>query len=127
MHYPSKPLIEWMDEYYLIRLSDEVRRGMTERPTRGKPNAGPPYGYSMGNDGNYVINEEQAEVVRQIFAMFLDGVPIKRITDNLRLKDVRNRYGNYIDSRGVEYILNNPAYNGWLRWNPNGKSASARK
>lgn len=119
-------IIEWMDEYYLIRLSDEVRRGMTERATRGKPNTGPPYGYSMGNDGNYVINEEQAEVVRQIFAMFLDGIPIKKIADNLRLKDVRNRYGNYIDSRGVEYILNNPAYNGWLRWNPNGRSSSNR-
>lgn len=119
-------IIEWMDEYYLIRLSDEVRRGMTERATRGKPNAGPPYGYSMGNDGNYVVNEEQAEIVRQIFAMFLDGVPLKRIADNLRLKGVRNRYGNSIDSRGIEYILNNPTYNGWLRWNPHGRSASAR-
>ena len=119
-------IIEWMDEYYLIRLSDEVRRGMTERATRGKPNAAPPFGYSMGNDGNYVINEEQAETVREIFDMFLDGYSFKRITDIIRDKGVRNRYGNVIDTRGIEYILNNPTYNGWLRWNPNGRSSSAR-
>ncbi len=119
-------IIEWMDEYYVIRLSDEVRRGMTERATRGKPNTGPPYGYSMGNDGNYVINEEQAENVRQIFTMFLNGAPLKKISNTLRLKGVRNRYGNTIDTRGVEYILNNPVYNGWLRWNPNGRSSSNR-
>ena len=47
-------IIEWMDEYYLIRLSDEVRRGMTERATRGLPNVAPPYGYRM-KDGR-VLN-----------------------------------------------------------------------
>ena len=36
-------IIEWMDEYYLIRLSGEVTRGMTEKATRGEPLSIPPF------------------------------------------------------------------------------------
>lgn len=118
-------IIEWMDEYYLIRLSDEVRRGMTERAQRGLPNSAPPFGYNM-KDGKYVINEEEAEIVRFIFDMFLKGQGMRKISSHLRQLGVKNHYGNYIDNRGVEYILYNPCYAGYVRWNPHGRSASAR-
>ena len=118
-------IIEWMDEYYLIRLSDEVRRGMTERATRGKPNCAPPYGYNM-KDGEYIVNEEEAAIVRQIFDMFVNGSTVRQISDHLLKLEVKNHYGNPIDNRGVEYIINNPCYIGYVRWNPNGRSASKR-
>ena len=38
-------IIEWMDEYYSIRLSGEVMRGMTEKALRGGYQASPPLGY----------------------------------------------------------------------------------
>ena len=38
-------IIEWMDEYYSIRLSGEVTRGMTEKALRGGYQARPPLGY----------------------------------------------------------------------------------
>lgn len=118
-------IIEWMDEYYLIRLSDEVRRGMTERATRGKPNCAPPFGYRM-EDGEYIVNEEEAAVVRQMFDMFLQGINVRRISDHFLHLGVKNHFGNPIDNRGVEYILNNPCYIGYVRWNPHGRSASNR-
>jgi hypothetical protein len=118
-------IIEWMDEYYLIRLSDEVRRGMAERAARGLPNTSPPLGYDMQN-GHYVINEAEAPIIRQIFQMYLSGSHIKEITVYLKNIGIRNRNGNFIDNRGVDYILNNPCYIGYVRWNPNGRSASDR-
>ncbi len=118
-------VIEWMDEYYLIRLSDEVRRGMTERATRGLPNVAPPYGYTMV-DGNYKIKEDEADIVRKIFEMFLNGSSIRSISTYLKGIGIKNRNGNNIDNRGVEYILNNPCYMGYIRWNPHGRSASKR-
>ena len=42
-------IIEWMDEYYSIRLSGEVKRGMTEKVSRGEPVTIPPLGYLMEN------------------------------------------------------------------------------
>lgn len=118
-------IIEWMDEYYLIRLSDEVRRGMTERATRGKPNTAPPFGYKMVN-GEYEIEEKEAELVREIYNTFETTEKIKPIADNLRVREIKNRRGNYMDNRMIEYILRNPCYIGCLRWNPNGRSASKR-
>lgn len=118
-------IIEWMDEYYLIRLGDEVRRGMTERATRGLPNVAPPLGYRM-TDGVYTVDEEEAETVRLIFHMFVNGSGIRQIASCLRESGVKSKMGNPLDSRGVEYILNNPCYMGYLRWNPHGKSASKR-
>ena len=38
-------IIEWMDEYYSVRLSGEVTRGMTEKALRGGYQARPPLGY----------------------------------------------------------------------------------
>ena len=35
-------IIEWMDEYYLINLSEEVRRGMKEKAARGEALGKPP-------------------------------------------------------------------------------------
>ena len=38
-------IIEWMDEYYSIRLSGEVKRGMTEKALQGGYMARAPFGY----------------------------------------------------------------------------------
>lgn len=118
-------IIEWMDEYYLIRLSDEVRRGMTERATRGQPNVAPPFGYRM-KDGKYEVFEPEAILVRQIFKMFVAGDNIRKIASYLNNLNVKSKFNNPMDNRGVEYILNNPCYIGYVRWNPHGKSASKR-
>lgn len=118
-------VIEWMDEYYLIRLSDEVVRGMTERAQRGLPNVAPPFGYRMQN-GEYVIKEDEAEIVRMIFEMFCAEPNLKKIATTLNSMGVKNQYNHPFDNRAIEYILNNPCYIGYVRWNPNGKSASAR-
>ena len=119
-------IIEWMDEYYLIRLGDEVRRGMTERATRGLPNTAPPFGYEMIN-GKYEILEKEAETVREIFRLFNDGKTIRYIATYLSNKGIRRKNGKPIDNRGVEYILYNPCYIGYVRWNPNGRSSSRRR
>jgi len=58
--------------------------------------------------------------------MYLNGTGMRRISTILKSRGVLNHFGNPIDNRGIEYILNNPCYNGYLRWNPNGRSASAR-
>ncbi len=42
-------LLEAMDEYYSINLSQEVRRGMNEKFSRGGVVSVPPFGYRMGS------------------------------------------------------------------------------
>ena len=67
-------IIEWMDEYYSIRLSDEVKRGMTEKALRGGYQARPPLGYKITERGKPpVIVPEEAAIIRIIFQKYVEG------------------------------------------------------
>ena len=118
-------IIEWMDEYYVIRLSDEVKRGMTEKATRGEPLCISAFGYDL-KDKKYYINEEQAIIVKEIFDRFINGENINRIATYIQSIGVKTNRGNVPDRRFVEYILHNPVYCGKIRWCTDGKKASAR-
>ena len=112
-------IIEWMDEFYSIRLSGEVKRGMDEKLLRGEVVAGPPFGYSMENK-NYVPNE-LADIVRKIYADFLAGKGTTAITRELNLMGITSTRGNKMDNRYIKYILRNPVYIGKIRWSKDGR------
>ena len=75
-------IIEWSDEYYSIRLSGEVKRGMTERVERGGAVSIPSFGYNIENK-RYVINPRTAPIVRQIFQWAADGCTAAEISRRL--------------------------------------------
>ena len=110
-------IIEWTDEYYSIRLSGEVKRGMTERVERGGAVSIPAFGYDI-IDKKYVINQQTAPIVKRIFADYLNGVPIVRIARQLNDLKITTSKGNVWENRTIEYILYNPVYIGKIRWNP---------
>ncbi len=117
-------IIEWMDEYYVIRLSGEVKRGLTEKVTRGEPVCAPAFGYSI-RDKQYFPNTD-ADIVREVYESYLGGEGMRAIALRLGNAGVRTKFGNRPDNRWVEYMLRNPVYIGKIRWCTNGKGASAR-
>ena len=112
-------IIEWMDEFYSIRLSQEVKRSMKVNAERGRLQAPPSFGY-RAKDGILIPDENEAVYVRRIFDSFLAGKGIFPIARELNDMGVRTHRGNQFDNRTVEYILRNPVYIGKLRWNPSG-------
>ena len=122
-------IIEWMDEFYLINLSTEVQRGMTEKVTRGEPVVPPPLGYIM-KDGEYIPDEESgaADIIREIFDRFINGDAMRDIATTFHKRGFRTRNGLPVDNRRIEYILNNPCYIGKLRYSADGsRSVSHRQ
>jgi DNA invertase Pin-like site-specific DNA recombinase len=114
-------IIEWMDEYYSIRLSEEVLRGMTEKALRGEYQAAAPFGYEMQN-GQLIIHEENATVIRNIYDMYLNqSMSFFSIARHLNSYSIATTRGNKFENRTVRYIIQNPIYKGYVRWNPNGK------
>ena len=118
-------LLEAMDEYYSINLAQEVKRGMTEKFSRGGVVTIPSFGYDVVN-GEYVINETEAPIVKMIFEDFVSGVPYKRIAMKLNALGIKTKRGNSFENRTVQYILLNPVYIGKLRWTPTGKNLNDR-
>ena len=112
-------MIEAMDEYYSLNLSEEVTRGMLEKLSRGKCVNSAPLGYYF-KDGELIIDEEKAEIVRRIYADFLDGVPMVQIARNLNADGIKTLYGKQYENRSIEYILRNPIYCGKLRFTRGG-------
>ena len=110
-------IIEWTDEYYCIRLSGEVKRGMTEKVERGGAVSIPSFGYDIV-DKKYVINEKQAPLVKKIFSDFLSGKPVISIAREFNAMGIKTNRGGLWENRTIEYILRNPVYIGKIRWNP---------
>jgi len=108
-------IIEWQDEYYSINLGTEVRRGMTERASRGLPVSPAPLGYAY-RDKALVIVPEEADAVRMIFRDFLSGTPMIAIAKKLNALGIRTKRGGSWENRTVRYILTNPVYIGKIRW-----------
>ncbi|HHU05967.1 MAG TPA: recombinase family protein [Clostridiales bacterium] len=114
-------IIEWMDEYYSIRLAEEVKKGMTEKARRGGLQTSPPFGYRVEKN-MLVIEPGEAAIVMEIFNRFLAGEGPYPIAKWLNEMGVTTRRGKAFENRTIEYILRNPAYTGKLRWNPRGRT-----
>ena len=112
-------IIEWSDEYYSIRLSGEVKRGINEKISRGEAVTIAPYGYKM-EDKKYVIDQKEAGDVRYIFDTFANGASYRDIAMHLNAKGAKTHRLNPFEGRTVEYIINNPVYIGKIRRGING-------
>lgn len=111
-------IIEWMDEYYSIRLSGEVLRGMTEKALRGGYQSTLPLGYRMNKDtGIPYIYEPEAIIVRKIYKEYIAGHSYLEIARELNALGYKTKRGVAYEGRTVEYILSNPFYYGAVRWN----------
>jgi len=118
-------LLEAMDEYYSLNLAEEVRRGMTEKISRGGIVVAPPFGYSIDN-GVYVP-DDNAKIVKMIFDKYLNGTGMRTIAQELNDMGIKTNRGNTFGNRNIEYILTNITYIGKLRWNPDGKATTSHK
>lgn len=112
-------IIEWMDEYYSVRLSGEVFRGMKENAMRGSFQARPPLGYKIVERGKPpVIVPEEAGIVRTIFSKYVNECcSIFDIAVYLNSVGLKTSHNKPFEKRSIEYILQNPIYAGSLRWN----------
>lgn len=111
-------IIEWMDEYYSIRLSGEVMRGMTQNAIRGHYQSDAPIGYrSPGNKKPPEKDPKTVQIPIMMKDLLLSGSSLLQIARKLNEQGYRTKHGNLWDARGVRYVLENPFYAGISRWN----------
>lgn len=103
-------IYEAMDEYYSANLSQEVKRGLQEKFSRGEIFSTAPYGYSVVNH-NFVPNDD-ADIVRKIFADFISGKKYREIANELNSLNIRSKP---FVSKTIKYMICNVTYCGKLR------------
>nr|WP_296158237.1 recombinase family protein [uncultured Blautia sp.] len=112
-------IIEWMDEYYSIRLSGEVLRGMKEKALQHGYQTTPCLGYeAVGHGKPFQINEAEYAMVSYIMDLYdnqnIDETAIARRCNDL---GYRTKRGNCFERRTIDRILQNPFYCGIVSWN----------
>lgn len=112
-------IIEWMDEYYSIRLSGEVLRGMKEKAQKEGYQMVPPLGYqAVGGGKPFTINEKEYKLVAYMADQFdYNNADFTYITRQLNEMGYKTRRGKPFESRSIERILTNPFYYGLVVWN----------
>lgn len=98
-------------------LSQNVKLGMQYRFQQGKPmiNTTCFLGYDKDEEGNLVINPEEAEIVKRIFREYLDGASCIAICKGLERDGIKTSRGNerWHDTT-IRKILENEKYMGDL-------------
>ncbi len=93
-------------------ISENVKWAVRKGFEQGKQNGVcPPYGYRW--DGTmYRVVPEEAEVVKEIFSLYLGGESATKIAKKLADKGVTGKSGKPMNGSAVLIILENPAYIG---------------
>src|SRR5699024_1160183 len=96
-------------------LSQHVKMGIQYRYQQGKVfvNHNHFLGYSKDDQGNLVIEPEEAKVIKRIFYSYLNGMSMKQIADSLKADGILTggKTKNW-QSSGVSKILKNEKYMG---------------
>lgn len=127
----------WYNELYVKDISRKIRSTVENKSKNGTWITNVPYGYVMIDYQNreYKVDESAAEVVRDIYEMYVNGSGYKKIAKKLtedkvptpkaRLKQLMEEQGKTYDGEvgeewntvSVSHILENDFYIGTLRTN----------
>ena len=117
-------MIESLDEFYSANLGEEIMRGLKESVMRGFfVNSYAPYGYRKVKVRDGVKDRvklepdgHKAEIVKQIFADFLQGKGLKEIGKELNSKGIASPTNTGWGKTSLYHILTNEIYTGTSVW-----------
>ena len=117
IRYPEGVLIEslyeGMNECYTCNLSREIMKGLKENAYHAKFTYGiTPICYDTDENLHYVINPEEAEIVRHIFDMAVQNVGYGKIIDELNSKGYKTKTGKFFSKNSLSSLLRNSTYCG---------------
>lgn len=105
-----------LNEMYSRKLSKSVKRGMVYKAQQGIYQTPPPYGYIKKNDEMKIV-EEEAEVIKKIYNMFIDIPTYHSIAVKLNALGITKRNNKLWSSTDISRILKNRGYIGEVCFN----------
>jgi DNA invertase Pin-like site-specific DNA recombinase len=99
------------------QIAERVYTGMRQKAKSGQGSLGfpAPFGYRY-EECRLAVHEEEAEIVREIFHRYIDGEPMAWIAEDLNGRGVATSRGGKWSVWSIRYLLQNPIYAGFLRW-----------
>lgn len=84
------PFRNIMNEWYCRDISKKIRSSLRAKIASGKhTNARVPYGYYIkGDHQNWIVDEEAAEIIREIYRLFISGMSMRQIVLRLNQQGI---------------------------------------
>ena len=101
-----------VNQFYSEAMAEDVKRGMLDNAKKCMVNGRMTFGYKKGSDGRYEINQDQAEIVKEIFNRVIEGWPYLDIMDDLNERGIGNRDGRPWQRTAFQTMLQNEQYIG---------------
>ncbi|MEK7150778.1 MAG: recombinase family protein, partial [Patescibacteria group bacterium] len=103
--------------FYLNNLSDEVKKGLTEKASRGEYPGSPPFGY-VRKEGKVLVHSQTSIATKKAFEWFATGsFSIRQLRNRLVEEGLAKKLNSGIlGSSDIGHMLRNPFYYGEFRW-----------
>lgn len=110
-------ILEGQAAYFSLDVARKTRRGMESNARKAMNNGYKKYGYDTDPETRkYVINKEEAAIVREIYRRHIAGETVNRIGWTLALRGIKTSTGKPVDYNWVWRILSDDCYTGLYRW-----------
>lgn len=114
----TETFTDTLNEYYIRQNKRKTHAGMTVKAKNAEHCGGiPPLGYDVDSNGKLIINEDEANTVREIFKLFRLGYSYKNMTEYLNGQGFKTKAGKPFTKNSFHNILTQEKYVGTYRWN----------
>lgn len=106
-------------QIYLENLREETLKGLIKKAEKGgRHMSRPPLGYTLDDDYNPIIVEDEAKLIRTIFHLFTEkGWGVNKIAKYLNGFSTTKEGGKW-DNKSVRNVITNPTYAGYNHFKP---------
>lgn len=106
-------VLEGLAEYYSKELSQKVSRGHYDKAKKFKHVGGPiPYGFKISINKDFLIDEDKAPIVQEVFIRYANGEKIESIYNDLNLRGLKTQTKGYFNKNSLHRMFNNKKYIG---------------
>jgi len=101
-----------VNQFYIENMAEDIHRGMMDNAKQCKANGSPPYGYRIGKDKRFEVDENQAKIVQEIFQKAAEGWYLIDICRDLNRRGIKTRLGGQWNKSSFNKLLQNERYRG---------------
>ena len=109
-----KNIMRSVNEYYSKNTAKNIRDGLKTNASKGLSIGGfsLPLGFISNSDREILIDKNEAEIVKKIFAMFDSGSNYAEIIRYMNLHNIKTKRGNEFNKNSVKRLLTNEKFIG---------------
>ncbi|MRG86966.1 recombinase family protein [Salinibacillus xinjiangensis] len=109
-------LVAALAQFERENMAERISMGLQEKARQGKYTHNQrPFGYTL-KDGVLSLKDDEAEIVRLIFRLYLDGKGANSVCKYLNARNITTRDGNTWNDKPLIQLLRNPTYKGTATW-----------